>query len=158
MLNLVLPRGSSFFLFPAPSSYLESQLKLSKEMSPSLLTTLLNNLHSHLQTQTELLPTLHAQLGLPPTALEDDLKKLQSTLMEGVELQIDSRRKEVDKWLEKCNQVEVECLRYTKALGGNIKATGSSLGELRKVQSLPQRFDLVAEHQEKLRQVSRIQL
>lgn len=126
-------------------------------MSPSLLTTLLNNLHSHLQTQTELLPTLHAQLGLPPTALEDDLKKLQSTLMEGVELQIDSRRKEVERWLEKCNEVEVECLSYTKALGGHIKATGSSVGELRKVQSLPQRFDMVAEHQEKLRQVNHIQ-
>ncbi|KIK71555.1 hypothetical protein GYMLUDRAFT_186402 [Collybiopsis luxurians FD-317 M1] len=121
--------------------------------TPSLLTTLLNNLHTHLQTQTQLLPTLHAQLGLPPTALEDDLKRLQNMLIEGVEAQIDSRRKEVEKLLEKCGHVEVECLRYTKALGGNVKATGSSVGELRKVQSLPKRFEMVAEHQEKLRQL-----
>jgi protein regulator of cytokinesis 1 len=122
--------------------------------SSSLLTALLNNLHTHLQTQTQLLPTLHAQLGLPPTALEDELKKLQNTLMEGVEIQIESRRREVEKWLEKCDGVEVECLKYAKALGGNIKATGSSVGELRKILSLPKRFELVSEHQEKLRQVS----
>ncbi|KAH7874461.1 microtubule associated protein-domain-containing protein [Lentinula edodes] len=121
--------------------------------STSLLTALLNNLHTHLQTQTELLPTLHAQLGLPPTALEDDLKKLQSTLMEGVETQIDSRRKEVERWLENCNEAEVECLKYAKALGGNTKATGSSIGELRKVQQLPKRFEMIGEHQEKLRQL-----
>ncbi|KAF9067284.1 microtubule associated protein-domain-containing protein [Rhodocollybia butyracea] len=121
--------------------------------SSSLLTALLNNLHTHLQTQTQLLPTLHAQLGLPPTALEDELKKLQNTLMEGVEIQIDSRRKEVEKWLEKCDAVEAECLKYAKALGGNIKATGSSVGELRKTLSLPKRFELVSEHQEKLRQL-----
>ncbi|KAJ3784520.1 microtubule associated protein [Lentinula aff. detonsa] len=121
--------------------------------STSLLTSLLNNLHTHLQTQTGLLPTLHAQLGLPPTALEDDLKKLQSLLIEGVETQIDSRRKEVEMWLEKCNGIEVECLKYAKALGGNVKATGSSVGELRKVQSLPKRYEMNTEHQEKLRQL-----
>ncbi|KAF5377105.1 hypothetical protein D9757_008763 [Collybiopsis confluens] len=121
--------------------------------TPSLLTTLLNNLHIHLQTQTQLLPTLHAQLGLPSTALEDDMKRLQNMLIEGVESQIDSRRKEVEKWLEKCGQVEVECLRYARALGGNIKITGSSVGELQKIQSLPRRFEMIAEHQEKLRQL-----
>ncbi|KAJ3837684.1 microtubule associated protein [Lentinula raphanica] len=121
--------------------------------STSPLTALLNNLHTHLQTQTGLLPTLHAQLGLPPTALEDDLKKLQSMLMEGVEAQIESRRKEVEIWLEKCNAIEIECLRYTKALGGNTKATGSSVGEVRKVQCLPKRYEMIAEHQEKLRQL-----
>ncbi|KAG6911038.1 hypothetical protein DXG01_005454 [Tephrocybe rancida] len=102
--------------------------------TPSLtLTTLLNSLHTHLQTQTQLLPTLHAQLGLPPTALEDELKELQKQLMNNVESQIELRRNEVDRWVEKCEVVEVDCLRYSKALGGNIKATGTSVGELRKI-------------------------
>ncbi|KAG5729984.1 Anaphase spindle elongation protein 1 [Termitomyces sp. T112] len=117
------------------------------------LTALLNSLHTHLQNQTQLLPTLHAQLGLPPSALEDDLKDLEKQLMQSVESQIEQRRKEVDHWCEKCETVEAECLRYSKALGGNIKATGSSVGELRKVLVLPKKFEMVSEHQEKLRQV-----
>lgn len=116
------------------------------------LTSLLNSLHSHLQSQTQLLPTLHLQLGLPPSALEDELKDLQEQLIQGVERQIDLRRKEVDEWMSKCDGVETVCLRYTKALGGNIKSTGITLGELRKEQSLPRRYELVAEYQEKLRQ------
>lgn len=120
----------------------------------SLLTSLLNSLHTHLQSQTQLLPTLHAQLGLPVTALEDELDSLKQKLMQSVESQIESRKKEVEKWVDKCEQVEVQCIRYSKALGGNIKATGSSVGELRKEQALPKRFEMVSEYQEKLRQVS----
>ncbi|KAJ2924052.1 hypothetical protein H1R20_g13040, partial [Candolleomyces eurysporus] len=116
------------------------------------LTSLLDSLHTHLQSQTQLLPTLHAQLGLPPTALEDDLKNLQEQLIQGVEKHIDLRRKQVDEWMESCEAVETVCIRYTKALGGNVKATGTSLGELRKEQSLPRRYELVTEFQEKLRQ------
>ena len=116
------------------------------------LTSLLNSLHSHLQQQTQYLPTLHAQLGLPPTALEEELKDLQEQLIQGVERQIDLRRKQVNEWMEKCEAVESVCLRYTKALGGNIKATGSSLGEIRKEASLPRRYEFVTEFQEKLRQ------
>ncbi|KAG2004482.1 hypothetical protein CC2G_003035 [Coprinopsis cinerea AmutBmut pab1-1] len=120
--------------------------------SAMTLTSLLNSLHSHLQSQTQLLPTLHAQLGLPPSALEDELKDLQEQLIQGVERQIDLRRRQVDEWMAKCEAVETVCLRYTKALGGNTKSTGMTLGELRKEQSLPRRFDLVSEYQEKLRQ------
>ncbi|KAG6831554.1 hypothetical protein H0H92_009473 [Tricholoma furcatifolium] len=123
------------------------------QATSTTLTTLLNSLHTHLQTQTQLLPTLHAQLGLPSSALEDDLKDLQKQLMQSVESQIELRRKEVDQWMEKCDAVEIECLRYSKALGGNIKATGTSVGELRKMSVLPRRFEMVSEHQEKLRQV-----
>lgn len=54
----------------------------------------------------------------------------------------------------KCDGVENECLRYSKALGGNIKVTGSSVGELRKEQVLPKRYDMVSEYQERLRQAS----
>jgi protein regulator of cytokinesis 1 len=120
------------------------------------LTSLLNSLHTHLQSQTQLLPTLYAQLGLPPSALEDELKTLQQQLVHGVELQIDKRRKEVEYWMEKCDAIESECVRYSKALGGNIKATGTSVAELRKEQALPRRYEMISEYQEKLRQVSNI--
>ncbi|KDR79106.1 hypothetical protein GALMADRAFT_92933 [Galerina marginata CBS 339.88] len=125
----------------------------SSSSSATTLTSLLNSLHTHLQSQTQLLPTLHAQLGLPPSALEDELRTLQEQLVQSVEAQIDRRRKEVELWMEKCSDLENHCLRYTKALGGNIKATGSSLGELRKEQALPRRCEMISEHQEKLRQV-----
>jgi Ase1/PRC1/MAP65 family protein len=118
------------------------------------LTALLNSLHTHLQSQTKLLPTLHLQLGLPPTALEDELKTIQQHLIQSLESQINVRRQEVQAWLEKCDAVERQCIRYTKALGGNVKPqTGPSVGELRKEQVLPRRYELVSAHQEKLRQV-----
>ena len=56
--------------------------------------------------------------------------------------------------MEKCDAIENECVRYSKALGGNIKATGTSVAELKKEQVLPRRYEMVAEYQEKLRQVS----
>lgn len=121
--------------------------------SPLTLTTLLNSLHTFLQSQTQLLPTLHAQLGLPPSALEDELEALQQQLMRSVEAQIDLRRKEVDDWMHNCESVEAACMNYAKSLGGNVKATGSSLGELRKQTVLPVRYEMVTEYQEKLRQV-----
>ena len=127
--------------------------RLHMAQSAALLTNLLNTLHSHLQSQTQLLPAIHVQLGLPSTALEDDLNALQQHLMQSVEGQIESRRKEVEDWLEKCDGVELECVKYSKALGGNIKATGTSVGELRKENVLPRRFEMVTEYQERLRQV-----
>ncbi|KAL4247812.1 MAP65/ASE1 family protein [Abortiporus biennis] len=117
------------------------------------ITSLLNSLHTHLQSQTQLLPTLHAQLGLPPTALTDELSTLQQQLAQCIESQIDTRRKQVDEWMQKCADVEEECIRYTKALGGHMKSTGSSVGELRKEQVLPKRFELITDYQEKLRQL-----
>lgn len=125
--------------------------------SPTL-TSLLNSLHTHLQSQTQLLPTLHAQLGLPSTALADELRTLEKQLMESVESQIDSRRKEVDTWMQKCETAESECLRYSKALGGTIKATESSVGEVRKELVLPKRHQMALEYQERLRQVSGMSL
>ncbi|KAF9044417.1 microtubule associated protein-domain-containing protein [Panaeolus papilionaceus] len=125
-------------------------------MSPTTtsqaLTALLDSLHTHLQSQTQILPTLHAQLGLPPSALEDELMVLKEQLMDGVEKQVDRRRKEVQEWLERCEEVERTCIRYTKALGSNIKATGTGTPDIKKEQSLPKRFELISVHQEKLRQ------
>jgi protein regulator of cytokinesis 1 len=124
-------------------------------MSPPqlTLTSLLNSLHTHLQSQTQLLPTLHLQLGLPPTALEDELQAIQQQLLQSVESHIDNRRKEVEAWLEKCVAVENECVQYSKALGGNVKSAGFNVGELRKEQVLPKRYEFITEHQENLRQV-----
>ena len=116
------------------------------------LTSLLDSLHTHLQQQTQLLPTLHAQLGLPPTAIEDELQSLQQQLVEGIERQIDARRKEVHAWVERCELVENECVRYSKALGGNTKVAGATVAEL------PRRYEMATAHQEKLRQVRGIPL
>lgn len=123
-------------------------------MSTTTITSLLNSLHTHLQSQTQLLPTLHAQLGLPATALADDLQTLQQQLTACVEEQIDTRRKQVDEWMLKCGEVEEDCVRYSKALGGHVKAAPGSVGEVRKEQVLPRRFEMITEFQEKLRQVS----
>ncbi|KAK2460002.1 hypothetical protein APHAL10511_008008 [Amanita phalloides] len=120
------------------------------------LTSLLDSLHTHLQQQTQLLPTLHTQLGLPPTAIEDELKSLQQQLVEGIERQIDIRRKEVSVWVDKCELVESECVRYAQALGGNTKVTGVSAAELKREVVLPRRYEMAAAHQEKLRQVGGI--
>lgn len=117
------------------------------------ITSLLNSLHTHLQSQTQLLPTLHTQLGLSPTALADDLATLQQQLTQCVEARIDTRRKEVDEWMQKCGDIEEECIRYSKALGNHGKVTGGSVGEIRKEQVLPRRFEMISEYQEKMRQV-----
>ena len=122
--------------------------------APVSLTSLLNSLHSHLQQQTQLLPALHSQLGLPHTSLADELSALEAELTVCVERQIDLRRKQVDEWMGKCVVVENDCARYSKALGGHIKVVGSGIGELRKEHVLPKRYDALTEHQERLRQVS----
>lgn len=127
-----------------------------KATMSTTITSLLNSLHTHLQSQTQLLPTLHAQLGLPPTALHDELSTLQQQLTQCIESQIDHRRKQVDGWMEKCGTVEDECLWYGRALGGHLKTSGPSVGEIRKEQVLPRRFELISEYQEKLRQVSQL--
>ena len=53
----------------------------------------------------------------------------------------------------RCDAIERECVRYSQALGSHVRATGSSVGEIRKEQVLPKRFEMVSEYQEKLRQV-----
>lgn len=122
--------------------------------APLTISTLLSSLHNHLQTQTQLLPTLHAQLGLPHSALTDELSALHQRLATCVEEQIDLRRQEVDKWMMKCDTVERECLKYAKALGGHTKAISTSIGELRKQQVLPVRHEMLNQHLEKLDHVS----
>ncbi|KAI0030908.1 microtubule associated protein-domain-containing protein, partial [Vararia minispora EC-137] len=117
------------------------------------ITSLLNSLHSHLQAQTQALPTLHAQLGLPPTALADELAALQAALTRAVEDQIEGRRREVDDWVARCDEAEDECARYAAALGAGVKGLGASVLEARKEAVLPRRYEIVTEVQEKLRQL-----
>ncbi|EIN04705.1 hypothetical protein PUNSTDRAFT_122740 [Punctularia strigosozonata HHB-11173 SS5] len=122
----------------------------------STITSLLNSLHTHLQSQTQLLPPLHAQLGLPASALADDLTSLQQELARCIESQIERRRKEVHEWERKCEEVENDCKRYERALGGHAKAIagkGLDLEAWRKEAVLPQRYQMGSQYQEKLRQL-----
>ncbi len=121
--------------------------------SQHTITSLLNSLHTHLQTQTQLLPTLHAQLGLPPTALADELASLQKTLTRCVEDQISSRKKQVHELEERCENLESECHSYSVALGSSAKSLDITVAELLREPILPRRYDQLAELQEKLRQV-----
>lgn len=128
---------------------MSSPFKLQSD-APLTISDLLTSLHTHLQTQTQLLPTLHAQLGLPQSALTDELSSLHQRLAVAVEEQIHARREEVDNWMKKCDVVERECLKYTKALGGHAKVISTSVGELRKQQVLPVRHEMLNQYQEKL--------
>ncbi|KAF8554517.1 hypothetical protein OG21DRAFT_1508849 [Imleria badia] len=116
------------------------------------LSSLLSTLHTHLNAQTQLLPQLHSQLGLPATALEDELDELQHNLTRAVELQIDVRKKQVEEWETKCEEVEIGCSRYARALGTNGKVAGS-LSEIKSEKVLPRRHERALEYQERLRQV-----
>ncbi|KAI0055291.1 hypothetical protein BV25DRAFT_1895369 [Artomyces pyxidatus] len=123
-------------------------------MASSLsITSLLNSLHTHLQSQTQLLPTLHAQLGLPPTALADELSTLQNKLTQCIEDQIDGRRKQVHGWVARCEEVEEECHRYGVALGSSVNLGAGTVGELKKEQVVPRRYEMLTALQEKLRQL-----
>ena len=95
---------------------------------------LLNSLHTHLTSQTPIIPVLHAQLGLPPTALTDELGELHSALVDCVDRKIEDRRKEVGEWMEKCSQLEGDSLKLARALGSHAKVVAGSVGELRKEQ------------------------
>ena len=154
VLNLRRLSRTLAVVFTCANASLQSPACTNREISMSTtITSLLNSLQSHLQSQTQLLPTLHTQLGLPPTALADDLSTLEKQLTECVESQVNARREQVDEWMDRCSEVENHCIRYGKALGNHVKATGSSVGEIRKEQVLPRRFDMITEYQEKLRQV-----
>lgn len=118
------------------------------------LSTLLSTLHTHLNAQTQLLPQLHSQLGLPATALEDELQELQLNLTRAVESQIDVRKKQVEEWEVRCEEVEIACSRYARALGTNAKVAGS-LNEIKSEKVLPRRHERAIEHHERLRQVCR---
>ena len=127
-------------------------LRVMASSSSLALNSLLSTLHTHLNAQTQLLPQLHSQLGLPATALEDELQELQLNLTRAVESQIDVRKKQVEEWEVKCEEVEIGCSRYARALGTNAKVAGS-LNEIKSEKVLPHRHERAMEYQERLRQV-----
>ncbi|CAE6472496.1 unnamed protein product [Rhizoctonia solani] len=112
--------------------------------------TLLASLHEHLAFHTALLPQLHAQLGLPPTALATELQELRAVLADAVEERVERRKRDVAMWADKCDELERRCKDYSTALGGPSIA-GSIKGlkpaaELRKEQNYPKRYELLEQN------------
>ncbi|KAG9126321.1 hypothetical protein FRC07_003920 [Ceratobasidium sp. 392] len=119
--------------------------------------TLLASLHEHLAFHTALLPQLHAQLGLPPTALATELEELRTVLADAVEARVERRRKDVAAWAERCEEAEKKCKQYATAVGGPT-ITGTIKGikpiaELTKEQNYPKRYELL---QKNLQLISRV--
>ena len=107
VLNLRRLSRTLAVVFTCANASLQSPACTNREISMSTtITSLLNSLQSHLQSHTQLLPTLHTQLGLPPTALADDLSTLEKQLTECVESQVNARREQVDEWMDRCSEVE----------------------------------------------------
>lgn len=138
--------------------------------------TVLEALLPHLTLQTSLLPTLHVQLGLPSSALEQDLATLREALVKTVDDCVHARTTEVQAWAEKCDGVEAACIALSKALGPGAKSVGATVGELRKQsvrsefgfdgfsadmldkQVYPRRFDLLTVQEDKLSQLYQTKL
>ncbi|KAG8704395.1 hypothetical protein FRC08_002252 [Ceratobasidium sp. 394] len=119
--------------------------------------TLLASLHEHLAFHTALLPQLHAQLGLPPTALATELEELRTVLADAVEARVERRRKDVAAWAERCEEVERKCKQYATAVGGptivgTIKGV-KPVAELAKEQNYPKRYELLEKN---LQLISRV--
>ncbi|KAG8702308.1 hypothetical protein FRC09_004809 [Ceratobasidium sp. 395] len=119
--------------------------------------TLLASLHEHLAFHTALLPQLHAQLGLPPTALATELEELRTVLADAVEARVERRRKDVAAWADRCEEVEKKCKQYATAVGGptiigTIKGI-KPVAELTKEQNYPKRYELL---QKNLQLISRV--
>ncbi|KAF9007350.1 hypothetical protein BDZ89DRAFT_1048472 [Hymenopellis radicata] len=103
---------------------------------------------------TALLDSLRPKSISPPiSALNDELATIQRKITDSVEAQIDSRRHEVEMWMAKCEAVEHTCSLYSKVLGGHIKNTGKSVGELRKEKVLPHRLKLASDFEKDLSQL-----
>ncbi|KAF8754796.1 Microtubule associated protein (MAP65/ASE1 family) [Rhizoctonia solani] len=109
--------------------------------------TLLASLHEHLAFHTALLPQLHAQLGLPATALATELQELRTVLADAVEERVERRKRDVALWADKCDELERKCQDYSVALGGpSIAGTIKGMkpvNELRKEQNYPKRYELL---------------
>ncbi|KAH8823156.1 microtubule associated protein-domain-containing protein [Flagelloscypha sp. PMI_526] len=118
--------------------------------------TLLASLQSHLSAQTAHLPRLHERLGLPTSALEDELENLKEKLIEAVEQQVEIRRKEVADWVTKCESVEAQWTQYIVHLGGFVKERdkhGPSLDDIRRETILPRRYEQGRKAGERVKQL-----
>lgn len=94
--------------------------------------SLVQELLPQITLQTAQLPTLHTQLGLASSALEQDLETLRKALLKSVEDIVRTRQEEVQEWANRCDKLEDSCIRLSKALGPSTKSVGTTVGELRK--------------------------
>lgn len=94
--------------------------------------SLVQELLPQITLQTAQLPTLHTQLGLASSALEQDLETLRKALIRTVEDVVHTRQKDVQEWADRCDMLEDSCVRLSKALGPSAKSLGATVGELRK--------------------------
>ncbi|PVF98682.1 hypothetical protein CPB86DRAFT_814523 [Serendipita vermifera] len=117
-----------------------------KSLTPESLVSVLV---PHISQQTLLLPTLHAQLGLPPSALESDLADLREALLKTVEDCVSNRKKEITQWEAKCEGVEARCRRLENAMGRRA----ASLAELKKQTVYPVRHEQLSAQEDKLNQL-----
>lgn len=111
--------------------------------------SLVSVLVPHISQQTLLLPSLHAQLGLPPSALEADLSALREALLKTVEECVNTRKKEISDWSDRCDAVEARCRRLENAMGRRA----ASLVELKKVDVYPKRHEQLSAQEDKLHQL-----
>lgn len=80
----------------------------------------LDSLIGVLQSQADQLPAIHARLGLPHEALEEDLNQLRQQLEITITKLVDRRRVEVNEWERRCHAVERDCSALGKCLGGGV--------------------------------------
>lgn len=113
------------------------------------VSTMLETLQTQIKAKTAELPTLYNQLGLPATALTDELNSLQERLTSCVDEVVNGRREEVREWMERCNVVEERIQSLLKATGStSLIGDSSSLDSV-----LPNRLEALSTHQEKLQQL-----
>lgn len=93
--------------------------------------SVVQDLLPHLTLQTTLLPTVHAQLGLPSSALEQDLRTLRDALFKTIEDCVRARQQEVQEWADRCSGLEETCMQLANTIGANAKAVGTAVSELR---------------------------
>jgi protein regulator of cytokinesis 1 len=113
--------------------------------------TLLESLQTQIHAKTSLLPTLYSQLGLPPSALTDELTLLQNKLSECVDQVVAARQGEVDSWLERCRSVDRQIEALLKATGGSKPAYPTDL-------PLPKQHESLCKLREKLKQLYKTKL
>lgn len=114
-------------------SHVISAMTTNSAATPSITPeSLVQELLPQITAQTAQLPTIHTQLGLASSALEQDLETLQKALLKTVEDVVHTRQREVQEWADRCDKLEDSCIRLSKALGPSAKSVGATVGELRK--------------------------
>jgi protein regulator of cytokinesis 1 len=113
------------------------------------VSTLLESLQSRIHAQASILPGLYSQLGLPSSALTDELNELQSKLTQCVDEVIVKRRQAVEDWENRCQETESGIHKLMLSLGQNgIPAQEAGAAN---VTVLPEKFGALDAYHDKLR-------